>query len=144
MNTLPKIRVHEENVVIESPELKAWVGHEDVVTALNAAGAVAAREAAEAVVEVPGRGGWLKDVALFLAAPFIGLLYAVLMPFVGLGMVAWFGVRAALRSETLKFIAKAVAAPFIGLAFVLGAPFAGLATLVWMGGRRLVTTGGNR
>jgi hypothetical protein len=37
---------------------------------------------------------FIKDVALFLAAPFIGLMYAVLFPFIGLGMLAWMGVKA--------------------------------------------------
>jgi DNA-binding NtrC family response regulator len=37
----------------------------------------------------------LRNMALFLAAPFIGLLYAVLLPFVGLGMLAWIGLKAA-------------------------------------------------
>ena len=34
-------------------------------------------------------------VGLFLAAPLIGLAYAVALPFVGIGMLAWYGVRAA-------------------------------------------------
>ena len=33
-------------------------------------------------------------MALFLSAPFVGLLYAVLRPFVGLAMLAWFGATA--------------------------------------------------
>ena len=36
-------------------------------------------------------------VGLFLAAPVIGLAYAVALPFVGIGMLAWVGVRAAVR-----------------------------------------------
>jgi DNA-binding NtrC family response regulator len=35
-----------------------------------------------------------KNVGLLLAAPFVGLVYAVTLPFVGLGMLAWFGARA--------------------------------------------------
>jgi CheY-like chemotaxis protein len=35
----------------------------------------------------------LRNMALFLAAPFIGLLYAVLLPFVGLGMLAWVAIK---------------------------------------------------
>jgi hypothetical protein len=35
-------------------------------------------------------------VALFLAAPFVGLAYIVALPFVGLGMLVWLGVRTAL------------------------------------------------
>lgn len=31
----------------------------------------------------------LKNMVLFLLAPFVGLVYAVLLPFVGIGMLAW-------------------------------------------------------
>jgi hypothetical protein len=37
----------------------------------------------------------LKNVVLFAAAPFIGLAYAAAFPFVAVGMLAWYGVRAA-------------------------------------------------
>lgn len=36
-------------------------------------------------------------IGLFLAAPVIGLAYVVAFPFVGLGMLAWYGARAAAR-----------------------------------------------
>lgn len=39
-------------------------------------------------------GRWGRDVALFFAAPFIGLAYIVALPFVGLGAIAWYGVKA--------------------------------------------------
>ena len=35
-----------------------------------------------------------KNVALFLAAPFIGLVYAVTFPFVGIAMLLWTAVEA--------------------------------------------------
>lgn len=35
-----------------------------------------------------------KNVALFLLAPFIGLVYAVLLPFVGIAMLLWTAVDA--------------------------------------------------
>jgi DNA-binding NtrC family response regulator len=41
--------------------------------------------------------GITKNIALLLAAPFVGLVYAVSLPFVGLGMLAWFGGRALVR-----------------------------------------------
>jgi CheY-like chemotaxis protein len=51
-----------------------------------------------AVVETQAAAGralrFAKNVALFFAAPFIGLAYAIAFPFVGLGMLAWSGVRA--------------------------------------------------
>lgn len=37
---------------------------------------------------------YLRDVGLFIAAPFIGLLYVIAFPFVGLGMLLWAGVEA--------------------------------------------------
>jgi hypothetical protein len=36
-----------------------------------------------------------KNIVLFVAAPFIGLAYAAAFPFVAVGMLAWYGVRAA-------------------------------------------------
>jgi DNA-binding NtrC family response regulator len=37
---------------------------------------------------------FLKNIALFFAAPFIGLAYVALFPVIGLGMLAWMGARA--------------------------------------------------
>ena len=48
----------------------------------------------DAAPEVAAKPKLLKNMALFLMAPFIGLVYAVLLPFVGLGMLAWFGAKA--------------------------------------------------
>ncbi len=58
--------------------------------------AAAAPQAAVEAAPVP-KASLLKNMALFLLGPFIGLAYAVLLPFVGLAMLAWFGVKA-LRS----------------------------------------------
>lgn len=102
------------------------------------AAAPAAVEAPEAAAPV----GWarrLGNMALFLAAPFIGLAYAVFLPFVGIGMLAWMGGkelvrRGALRkaAATLKFVGMAIGTPLIGLAYAVLLPFAGLAGLAWM------------
>jgi CheY-like chemotaxis protein len=104
--------------------------------------AAAAEAAAETVTTLGGR---IKDVALFLAAPFIGLLYAVFMPFVGIGMAAWFGLKAlgkyaAMRraGEVALDVAKFVAAPFIGLAYAVFMPFVGIAMLAWFAGKAVV------
>jgi hypothetical protein len=35
----------------------------------------------------------VKNVALFFAAPFIGLAYITLLPLAGLGTLAWIGLR---------------------------------------------------
>ena len=104
---------------------------------------------AEGAAEPAARGKWsvLKNMALFLSAPFVGLVYAVLLPFVGMGMLAWVGGKALLEQpgtrkvlgfarSTLKF----VAAPFVGLAYILIFPFVGLAMLAWQGGKALFAT----
>jgi CheY-like chemotaxis protein len=50
--------------------------------------------------EAPASDSRLRNVALFLAAPFIGLAYAVLLPFVGIAMLAWVGGRALLAKRS--------------------------------------------
>ncbi len=90
--------------------------------------------------------GALKDIVLFLAAPFIGLAYIIALPFVGLGFRAVMGARAAAAkfgavktvSRVLRQVGILIAAPFIGLAFVVVLPFVGLAMLAWMGGRAVL------
>jgi CheY-like chemotaxis protein len=86
-----------------------------------------------------------KNVALFIASPFIGLAYAIAMPFVGLGMLAWLGVKTLKNYGTLHktavFMKNAgllIAAPFIGLAYVIALPFIGLGMLGWIGTKALI------
>ena len=38
-----------------------------------------------------------KNIGLFVAAPFLGLVYVLVFPFVGLAMLAWIGGRALLK-----------------------------------------------
>ncbi len=47
--------------------------------------------------ELAGVGKVVKNVVLFAAAPFIGLAYAAAFPFVALGLIGWYGARAALK-----------------------------------------------
>jgi hypothetical protein len=88
--------------------------------------------------------GHLKKVALFFAAPFIGLVYAVLFPFVGLGYLAVLAARAfAARYgkvpavKAARTVALLIAAPFIGLAYIVAMPFFGAAALAWVGAKAL-------
>ena len=90
------------------------------------------------------RGAVLKNMLLFLSAPFVGLVYAVLLPFVGLGMLAFIGARALLAQPRTheairygKFMLKMAAAPFAGLACLVAIPFAGVAALAWYAGKAL-------
>ena len=79
-----------------------------------------------------------KNIALFLAAPFVGLAYIVAMPFVGLGMIVWLGAKALMaKVPATKYVAQAIAAPFVGLAFVVVGPFLGLGALAWFGMKAL-------
>lgn len=108
---------------------------------------VAARPVEPVQIEVLEEESRVKNIALFLAAPFIGLLYAVMLPLVGLAMLAWTGWKAlnampagrkAIR--TVKNVALFVAAPFIGLVYAVALPFVGTAMLLWMGGKALLAT----
>ena len=61
--------------------------------------AAPAAKPAEPVLAVQGEaapraGRTAKDVALFVAAPFIGLAYAIAFPFVGLALLVRYGYRA--------------------------------------------------
>ena len=88
---------------------------------------------------------FVKNVALFFAAPFIGLAYLIAFPFIGLGMLAWMGGRELMKYRVarntvlvVRNVGLVVAAPFIGLAYVIAFPFIGLAMLTWMGARALI------
>lgn len=120
------------------------------MTALHAPAPVIAapQEAPPAVaveiapVEKPSH---LKNIALFIAAPFIGLMYAVLLPVVGTAMLAWVGGRALAdipaAGKVLRFlknVALFIAAPFVGLAYAVMLPFVGLGMLAWVGVRALM------
>ncbi|HEY0856802.1 MAG TPA: hypothetical protein VGE16_07085 [Albitalea sp.] len=137
MSALRKVLVvHEEPVVgtsahREQPSAKA------VVIAMTPRVSPPATEAP--VSTKPGAATLLRNMALFLSAPFIGLLYAVLLPFVGLGLLVWIAgkpllerprVRTAL--QTGKAAARLMAAPFVGLAYVVFFPFIAAAMLVWV------------
>ena len=90
----------------------------------------------------------VKDVALFFAAPFIGLAYILAFPIVGLGMLAWTAIQAqkkkaeaaaklqpaaAAKPSAWKSFGLMLAAPFIGLAFFVIGPILGLCMLAWFG-----------
>ncbi len=102
--------------------------------------------AEQARAERPEEASRLRSIALFLLAPFIGLAYAVLLPFVGTAVLAWMAGQAllvklpAIRTG-LRFLKDAgllVTAPFIGLAYIVLLPFVGIVMLAWMGGQALL------
>ncbi len=143
MTALRKILVVEEEPVVATKVARAPAGKFRVVTGEPPAQPRAAAPEAG--------GGALKNIALFFAAPFIGLAYIVALPFVGLGFLALKAARAAARTEAAKAVGPAlktggmlIAAPFIGLACVVFFPFVGLAMLAGMGGRAMVEAGARR
>jgi hypothetical protein len=96
----------------------------------------------EAPAEAEAAGGLLKNIALFLAAPFIGLVYIIALPFVGIAAVALLTARAAAKfaavraaGDVLRAVGAALAAPAIGLAFVVFSPLIGLGALAWIAGK---------
>ena len=109
-------------------------------------------EAKAATVEAPaatagGLVGLVKNIALFVAAPFIGLAYIVALPFVGIGALAYFAYSAGNKNGkfkafavALKHVAMVLAAPFFGLAYMILFPFIGMALLLWMGGKAALAT----
>jgi CheY-like chemotaxis protein len=110
----------------------------------------AAPAAAELAVPAPApaaapAAGWrpatfAKNVALFLAAPFIGLAYVVALPFVGAAVLARMAFGAFFKREGrfVRFVKNAalfIGAPFIGLAYAVALPFVGLGLLARQGYR---------
>lgn len=79
-----------------SPEMIEASAREAVTRRAESTPAPAAAAAAPAIEpeSAPGAGRMAKNVVLFMAAPFIGLAYAVAFPFVGLALLARFGYRA--------------------------------------------------
>ena len=78
-----------------SPEMIETSAREAVTRTAESTPAPAA--AAAPAIEpdtAPGAGRMAKNIALFMAAPFIGLAYAVALPFVGLALLARFAYRA--------------------------------------------------
>jgi CheY-like chemotaxis protein len=87
-----------------------------------------------------------KNLARLLAAPFIGLAYAVLLPLVGIAMLAWIAAQALMTIPAarkmlmrVKDIALFVAAPFIGLIYAVMLPIVGITMLASLGVKAWMT-----
>ncbi len=123
MKALKNILTAKHGFVAEGP---AWAAE------------VAAPTAANVEKKAATAGTHLKNVALFLAAPFVGLVYLMAFPLVGLGMLAWMAGKKLYANEKTRPIVLAIAAPFATIAFVTIGPVVGLGALAWIGGRALV------
>lgn len=121
---------------------------EAVALPVEAAVEVAAEAAAEVAEESTTGSAVMtaaKNVALFFAAPFVGLAYILALPFVGLGMLAWTATKAAAKNHALSTVGRVakntgllLAAPLIGLAYILLLPIIGFAMLAWTGAEALM------
>lgn len=127
-----KKALHEKDAVAEPAEQAA--------TAVKPA----EKAATAAEPEMNSFALFAKNVALFIASPFIGLAYVIAFPFIGFGMLAWLGVSALKNNHVLrkafrpvKFVAMLVVAPLIGLAYVAAFPFIGLGMLAWVSANAL-------
>ena len=98
----------------------------------------AGNAAVTAVNNETAAGTHLKNIALFLAAPFFGLAYLLAFPLVGLGMLAWLAGKKLLANEKARPVVLAIAAPFVTIAFVMVGPVVGLGALAWVGARALL------
>ena len=79
-----------------------------------------------------------RTVVLLGAAPLIGLVFVVALPFVGLALMAWLAAKALLANrlavwKRVRNVVLFLAAPFIGLAYAVALPFVGFGALVWIG-----------
>jgi CheY-like chemotaxis protein len=127
--------------MIEESTQKALLEKEAIAAPLKEAEAAAILLPAVAEKE---KESTLKNVALFFAAPFVGLAYILAFPFIGLGMLAWMGGRELMKYRAVKKIAVfmkhfslLIAAPLLGLAYIVALPFIGLAMLAWAGVRAI-------
>jgi len=109
-----------------------------------------ATEAEVAVSPVPAEeaapaGSALKNIALFLASPFIALAYVIALPFVGLGMIAVLAVRAASKKISLKTVGVALKntglfliAPLCGVAYAVTFAIVATAMIMWLAGKAVL------
>jgi CheY-like chemotaxis protein len=87
----------------------------------------------------------LRDIVLFLLAPFIGLVYLLTLPIIGLGLLAWhaFKSRQPAAAEAaapqppvagrgvLKTAAMVLAVGISGVAYAVVVPILGIGLILW-------------
>ncbi len=128
-----------------SPEMIEDSARDALAAPAVSAEPVIAVARAALLTEAAPAGSILKNIALFFAAPFIGLAYIIAMPFYGFAVLALLAGRVAAKNERVKaagvafkHVAMAIAAPMVGLVYVVLFPFVGLALLLWMAGRAVM------
>lgn len=79
--------------MIESSASKALEEHHKPTAEATAEPAAAEAVTAPAATAAPVKESRIKNLALFLVAPIIGLAYALAMPFVAIGAIAWIAMK---------------------------------------------------
>ena len=102
-----------------------------------AALAIVARETAANEAKTHGA----RNIALGVAAPFIGLAFVLVAPIAGLVALAWIAAKALAATRpgavrNARNVALFAAAPFIGLAYAALFPFVGIGALAWLALKR--------
>ena len=93
--------------------------------------AAAPVQAAVASPETLQQRSKLVNIALFLAAPFIGLFYAVMLPLVGAGMLASMAYKALDKFPKTKMAVNLVVGPVVGLVYAVTLPVIGTGMILW-------------
>jgi len=131
-----------------SPEMIETSLDAAVAAALEPGGTALAAPLPAAVGEASTGGNIarsLLNLGMLFAAPFVALAYVVLLPPVGLAVLAWMAGKALVNLSAARKIATFLynvgmffAAPFVALAYIVLLPPIGLAMLVGMGGKALL------
>lgn len=95
--------------------------------------ATVARETAANEAKTHG----VRNIALGIAGPFIGLAFVLAAPIAGLAALAWLAAKALVArypaaARNARNVALFVAAPFIGLAYAALFPVVGIGALAWI------------
>lgn len=126
---------------------------ETVERALQSARSAAGRQPQRPVAEIAPRPALirfalrLRDIVLFLLAPFIGLVYLLTLPIVGLGLLAWHAFKsrepaaeevaapqpAVAGRGVLKTAAMVLAVGISGVAYAVVVPILGIGLILWAG-----------
>jgi CheY-like chemotaxis protein len=89
----------------------------------------------------------LRDIVLFLLAPFIGLIYLLSLPIVGLGLLAWYSFKSKEPASEmaappqpamagpgfLKSFGMMLAVGIRGVAYAVFVPILGVGLILWAG-----------
>lgn len=127
-----------------SPEMIEGSAQKALAPAAKAEAApLPAAETAQA--EAAGMGTPVKNIALFLAAPFIALAYVIALPFIGLGLMAVLAVRAAAGRVNLRMFGLGLRntglvliAPVCGVAYAVIFSLVSATMLTWLAGKAIL------